>query len=441
MHRDTLTLGARRLVQSRILAPVIIRARPRALREIVEQIRPFAERHSPLLDRIRSPQALPITPLLKAIPRFNLVAAFLPREIIYQLADGPYAERIFPDNLQYAFQYPVVPPEGVYTAPHRMTEEYDFTTSMWVRPLVGADRANKQGFTGKGVLACVIDTGASRVHEQTSRVTFKTTMGQMRDENGHGTHVTSLLGGSKGRDEYLSQRSGKDVYCLGMAPECDLLAIKSLGYIIGMGSTANIIEAMALAIERKAAVVNMSLGGPSDTETPEEDAYFAVFDELLKEEIIPMVAAGNSGPGDNTIDSPGALPNVISVAATDPIKGDLAFFSSRGPTNWGATKPDLAAPGVMIDSGTEGLCDTAADGVPSRYSPLSGTSMATPVAAGVVTLMRQAHAQILDKVLVAGEVMAMMKQLGHEKSDGDGYGFLSWDLYEKWVSTEYGVEL
>jgi len=381
------------------------------------------------------------TPRLKSIPRFNLVAALLPREAVYALADGPHVDRIFPDQIMYASQFPVVPEAGVFRAPHRVTEEFEFTTSKWVRQTVGADIANDKGFTGKGILACIIDTGASRIHEQTKRVHFMSTMAQKRDENGHGTHVTSLLGGEEGYDEYLSRRSGKDVYCLGMAPECDLLAIKSLGYIIGMGSTSNIIEAMDIAIERGASVINMSLGGASDTETPEEDPYFEVFEDVLAQNIIPMIAAGNSGPGDNTIDSPGAMPNVISVAATDPIRGTMADFSSRGPTNWDAIKPDIATPGVMIDSATEGVCDTAADGMPSRYSPLSGTSMATPVAAGLVTLMRQAHKQVLGRLLVTGEIMEMMKQLGHEKRNSDGYGFLSWSLYEKWVSTEYSIEL
>jgi len=249
--------------------------------------------------------------------------------------------------------------------------------------------ANRKGFYGRDVTVAVPDTGVSRIHEQTRRAEFVTTMKQYRDENGHGTWCASCIGGDLAIDEYLSQRSGKRVVCEGMAPECRLIGIKCLGYVIGTGMTSNIIQAVEVALERGADVISMSLGGPSETATPEEDPFYPVMEEAIRSDVIPVVAAGNEGPGENTIGTPGAMPQVLTVGAIDPITGEVAEFSSRGPTNWGDVKPDVVSYGVNVDSAAVGMCDNAGDGVPSRYSPLSGTSMATPHVAGLVALMRE----------------------------------------------------
>jgi len=438
------------MAQNQVVAPVIVKTKRGRYMDVAQDIRPFVERTRDMLPslipRLGAPETAPFTPYpMKVIPRFNMVASLLPREIIYALAERRDVEKVFPDaivrTLAYS-AYPTVPAEGVFTAPHRVTREITFTSSYWVKRAVGADVANAKGFTGRGILACTIDTGCSRVHEQTRRVIFETTIiPQHRDENGHGTHVTSLIGGISGVDSYLSQRAGRTVVCEGMAPECGLLAVKSLGYVIGLGSTSNIIEALDISVQHGADVINMSLGGPSDTNTPQDDPYYDVFDEIVKYNVIPLVAAGNSGPEPGTVESPGAMPNCLTVGAYDPVKGEMADFSSRGPTRWGDVKPDVVAPGVNIDSATEGVCDTAGDGVPSRYSPLSGTSMATPVAAGLVALMRQCHRDVLGKMLTLAEVKEMMKQLGHAKTNTDGWGPITFQLYERWLSTQYGVEL
>ena len=67
--------------------------------------------------------------------------------------------------------------------------------------------------------------------------------------------------------------------------------------------------------------------------------------------------------------------------------------------------------------------------------------MATPIVAGLVTLMRQAHKKLLGKVLTVDEVKQMLSTFGHEKSNVDGWGAITWDMYEQWLSTQYGVSL
>jgi len=403
--------------------------------------RPFTEELRESLPRLFAPAITPFTPHpMRVIPRFNMVAAILPREVIFTLAESPYVDRIYHDQVMYAL-FPTVPDEGVFTAPHKVLEQITFTSTWWTKRLVGADVANEKGFRGRGVLVSIADTGASRVHEQIRRVDFETTMNQYRDENGHGSWCTSCVGGIPMVDNYLSQRARRRVVCEGMAPECGLLAVKCLGYYVGMGATSNIIDAMALSLERGASVVSLSLGGISETRAPQDDPYFVVMEELVKYSVIPIVAAGNSGPGQNTTGTPGAMPQALTVGAYDPITGKVADFSSRGPTNWGDVKPDVVAPGVNIDSGIVGVLDTSGDGVPSRYSPISGTSMATPHVAGLVALMVEAHRRVLGKTLTVDEVKTMMRELGMEKTPTYGWGAITWDLYERWLSTEHGVEI
>lgn len=104
-----------------------------------------------------------------------------------------------------------------------------------------------------------------------------------------------------------------------------------------------------------------------------------------------LFAAGNSGPGVATVGSPSTAKNTISVGAT--LRGtqanSLARFSSCGPTADGRIKPDLTMPGSNIVSArndsnvTTNNCSTIT---------MSGTSMASPAAAGMAALVRQYYA-------------------------------------------------
>jgi intein/homing endonuclease len=120
-------------------------------------------------------------------------------------------------------------------------------------------------------------------------------------------------------------------------------------------SMSDILAGMQRAKELGAKVVNMSLGG-KDTDDPEAPEFRAV-KQLTEAGIIVCIAAGNSGPDPKTIGSPGSAPDALTVGAID-MRGNLASFSSRGPTRLGAVKPDCIAPGVNVLSEAAGLIAT-----------------------------------------------------------------------------------
>jgi hypothetical protein len=104
-----------------------------------------------------------------------------------------------------------------------------------------------------------------------------------------------------------------------------------------------------------------------------------------------FVAAGNDGPGAGTVGSPTTAKNVVSVGATNrgTSAETLASFSSCGPTEDGRLKPDVTAPGVSIVSANNDL-NAASNNCGTRT--MSGTSMASPAAAGLGALVRQYYA-------------------------------------------------
>ncbi|MFF7643594.1 S8 family serine peptidase [Streptomyces canus] len=246
---------------------------------------------------------------------------------------------------------------------------------------IGAPAAWAAGYDGKGVKVAVLDTGVDTTHPDLASAVKAskdfTGTGSTDDMAGHGTHVAATLAGS-------GARSGGRYK--GVAPGAGILNAKVLDDS-GEGSDSSVIAGLEWAAGQGAKVANLSLG---QEDTPGEDPVEAAVNALSKSTgMLTVAAAGNEGPDAGTVDSPGAAESALTVGAVDG-EDRLADFSSTGPTADSALKPDLTAPGVDIVSARAAhghMGDPAADG----YVSMSGTSMATPHAAGAAAILAQRH--------------------------------------------------
>ena len=371
---------------------------------------------------------------VKTIERFNLVSFPATISMVEELESDRRIRKIYPDRVMWALQYPTVPQQGIYT--DKVTGA-EFTTTEWTRKLIGADKANLEGYTGRGIKVAVIDTAAVPQHRSISHAIGRTAIrGLYSDENGHGHWCAACIGGKPYIDPVYN------VQTQGIAPDCQLFTIKALGFVIGFGNESDILEAMDMAARFGCKIVSMSLGSEEVPENPEDDPQVKAVETLTKENnMIFCVAAGNSGPSYGTINSPGIAEHAITVGAYDPITGQVAPFSSRGPTPDGRVKPDIIMPGVNILAPTTGILDgLSPPKLSARASALSGTSMATPHASGLVALMCQyAASRGID--LTAEDVKSVVKTYGEEreKSNEAGWGMLTWGKWREYARNYLGI--
>ena len=214
---------------------------------------------------------------------------------------------------------------------------------------------------GEGVKVAILDTGIDSDHpdlEDAIEETKDFTNDGIEDTNGHGTHCAGVIGARL-----------NSVGFVGVAPKCRLIIGKVLNNE-GRGSYTWISNGIDWAVERKAHIISMSLGGSIST----DELYAAVY-QALAGGVFVVCAAGNAGSlYQNSIGYPGRYGGVITVASHD-IDGNPSGFSSRGG------ELDVLAPGSEIWS-------TYKEG---GYAVLSGTSMATPFVAGVSALITSKH--------------------------------------------------
>jgi len=243
----------------------------------------------------------------------------------------------------------------------------------WGVERIGAHNVWKY-YDGLGVTVAVIDTGVNEHADLKGRVVdgknYIDATKPPRDDHAHGTHCAGTVAG----DGLMGTQTG-------VAPKAQIMAIKVLS-ASGSGAWSNLWLAIEDTISLKTKVLSMSLGGNADATT--RDRLRLACQNAIAANVIPVIAAGNSGPSAKTIGSPGDVPEIISVAATgSDTANTIASFSSRGPVTWDKeyVKPDVSAPGVNVNS-------TRHDG--NSYRTMSGTSMATPHVAGLTALMVQA---------------------------------------------------
>ncbi|MFC3986622.1 S8 family serine peptidase [Streptosporangium jomthongense] len=237
---------------------------------------------------------------------------------------------------------------------------------------IGAPEAWKQGLTGKGVTVAVLDSGYDTDHPDLKGVVTQarnfSDAPDMRDGEGHGTHVASIIAGAG--EKYR-----------GVAPDAKI-ALGKVGDENGVTDSALLAGMEWAASEVKAKIINVSIGGQ---DTPDIDVLEQAVNTLsARTGALFVMSAGNEGRL-GKVSSPGSAEAALTVGAVDRAD-QIAEFSSRGPrVGDHAIKPDLTAPGVdIVAAAAEGTAE-------GPYAAHSGTSMAAPHVAGAAAILAQRH--------------------------------------------------
>ena len=268
-----------------------------------------------------------------------------------------------------------------------------------VVPIHGVDLVwQDTGYTGAGVTMAIIDTGIDANHSGLDDLDDDNSTNDTKvlaffdavnnpgatngseihpyDDNGHGTHCAGITAGT----------GAPTFQHVGVAPHANLVGVKVLSGG-GSGTYAQVMAGMQWTVEKRhefnIRAASMSLGGPAVSEwtTSEQESVNRMANEMMRAGVAIFIAAGNSAFSAQ-IGTPGSAEDAITVGALDKDTA-IAVYSSQGPTEEGRIKPNLAFVGSSVNAPDANTGD--------GYVALSGTSMATPGAAGLGVLMFQAN--------------------------------------------------
>lgn len=334
----------------------------------------------------------------------NAINCKVTRDVIYELSAHPDVAAIALDEQHLLFT----------EVTSRSTEPERSMTQNITH--VNADDVWDLGYTGKGVVVAMLDTGANTDHvdlkdnlwdggEEYPNHGYNTYSNSHDVSDGfeHGTHCAGIICGN-----------GTSGTQTGIAPDATLMVVKVVADD-GSGGASTICAGMEFALEHGADVLNMSLGIPSiiaSSATREMLREACV--NTMEAGVVAAIAVGNDGqlqityPVPNSVRIPagcpppwihpdqeantGGLSCCIAVAAVD-YNDERAPFSSVGPYTWqttsyadypydpgiGLIRPDVCAPGVSIES-----CDPKSN---TGHILMDGTSQAAPCVAGIIALM------------------------------------------------------
>ncbi|KAB2609923.1 membrane-bound transcription factor site-1 protease-like [Pyrus ussuriensis x Pyrus communis] len=236
-----------------------------------------------------------------------------------------------------------------------------------VTSMFGAESLWEKGYAGAKVKMAIFDTGIRADHPHFRNIKERTNWTNedtLNDNLGHGTFVAGVI-------------AGVDAECLGFAPDTEIYAFRVFTDA-QVSYTSWFLDAFNYAIATNMDVLNLSIGGPDYLDLPFVEKVW----EITANNIIMVSAIGNDGPLYGTLNNPADQSDVIGVGGID-YSDHIASFSSRGMSTWemphgyGRVKPDVVAYGR----------DIMGSKISTGCKSLSGTSVASPVVAGMVCLL------------------------------------------------------
>jgi len=263
------------------------------------------------------------------------------------------------------------------------------------------DSLHTWGFRGKGVLVAVFDGGFPNVNYKdflgyNDAATIPANYDVVEQDN------TALDGSTHGATVLSTMAANHPFFFIGTAPEARYVLFKTEN---GKGEhrleEINYAVALELADSIGVDIINSSLGYTTFS-SKKMDYKYADLDgktspasraitKAFQRGMIIVTSAGNSGSDDwKYVGTPADSPEAFSIGALNK-DGSRAQFSSFGPTADGRTKPDVSALGVDVAA-------VAANG--RGLTGANGTSLASPLVAGLMACLRQAVPDATNKELL-----------------------------------------
>jgi len=275
---------------------------------------------------------------------------------------------------------------------------------------------------GKGAIVAVVDSGVSQGADGYANLlpgydfahNDSDASDTDADKTGSGSHGTHVAG-------TIAQATSNGEGVAGMAPQAKILPVRVFGYMAeagGVSTTSDIVAAgIVYAVDNGANVINLSLGGYSDSQAVRDACTYA-----YRNGVAVIAASGNDGFTD-TVAYPAAYDTTLAVGATGP-KGEVAYYSNQGPLL------DVVAPGgdMTTDFDGDGVMDgilqeTTTGGGKFEYALFQGTSMASPHVAGLAALLYSKG--ITDPADIYEAITESAKDLGSKgRDDQTGFGLI-----------------
>jgi subtilisin family serine protease/outer membrane protein assembly factor BamB len=336
--------------------------------------------------------------------------------------------------------------DRVIEAPEITAENSKPKLPEWGLEKINATKVwGEYGLKGEGIVIGIMDSGVDGNHEALAhnyrgrdgnhQYSWIDVSGQNystpKDGYGHGTHVAgTAVGGGAGEP-------------IGVAPDAEWIAAK----IFTDGGSATV-SGIHRAFEwfmapggdpsKAPHLVNNSWGN-ANTYNLE---FYEDVQAWVAAGIFPLFAAGNNGPGSQTLGSPSSFPDSFAIGATD-VNDQIASFSSRGPVYWTdeegnqvrLVKPNVSAPGHQIYSAWPGVRGEG------KYNTISGTSMATPHVAGSIALLLQANSDlsINEMKSLLTDTARQEQHMGSLPNDLYGEGIIN--IYQAVTKAAYAGQL
>lgn len=228
------------------------------------------------------------------------------------------------------------------------------------------------------------------------------------DRQGHGTAAAMLAAG-------VVHEAPAGVVA-GMAPKALLGNYKVLGDQ-GGGSLSGLLKAVDDAVADGMDVLNLSLGDPRAPRAS-DDPLVRALESAIDRGVVVVTAAGNFGPGAGTVSSPGTTPRAITVGALRSADGLVAGYSGRGPVAGVGIKPEIVATGDALY-----CADSSLRAGSTGYRTLAGTSLAAPIVAGALAVLKAARPGLTPEQY-KGLVVASASTIAQGALEGAGNGRL-----------------